>query len=227
MRYFLDHTLDSRRILQLNGFVEFDLKVELKTANPPLDLQPMSLEGCVVRMADTVAYIGRDIEDAIILGLIKRGDIPERCVSLLGKTNGSIVYALVTDLIRNSSVPGPDQSGPLEIGHIGFSDAAAETLKVLKDFNYRHIYLAPQTQEYMPLIKLCYQRLFDHYLKHLEDGTGSSLDVDLLEDLDAAYIENQPAAARVRDFIAGMTDDYFLRQAAAIGCDIPPLRYQY
>jgi len=211
----------------LNGFAEFDLKVELKTANPALDLQPMSLEGCVVRMADTVAYIGRDIEDAIMLGLIKRSDIPERCVSVLGETNGSIVYALVTDLIRNSSVPGPGQSDLEEIGSIGFSDAAADTLKELKEFNYRHIYLAPRTQEYMPMVKRCYQGLFDYYLTHLEDGTSGSLEVDLLEDLDHAYIENQPAAARVRDFIAGMTDDYFLRQAEAIGCDIPPLRYEY
>ena len=143
---------------------------------------------------------------------------PADCAAALGNTNGSIVYTLVTDLIRNSSVPGPDQSGAAEIGHIGFSEAAAETLEELKDFNYRHIYLAPQTQKYMPLIKLCYQRLFDHYLKHLEDGTSASLDVDLLEDLDPAYIESQPAAARVRDFISGMTDDYFLRQAEAIGC---------
>ncbi len=91
-------------------FTEFDLKLELKSANPALDLQPMSPEGCVVRMADTVAYIGRDIEDAIILGLIQRSDLPERCVSRLGKTNGSIVYSLVTDLIRNSQVGEPGQT---------------------------------------------------------------------------------------------------------------------
>ncbi len=212
---------------ELDDFVEFDLKVELKSANPALDLQPMSLEGCVVRMADTVAYIGKDIEDAIIVGLIKRSDIPAPCAALLGETNGSIVYSLVTDLIRNSSVPGPAQSELEEIGSIGFSDAVAEALKELKEFNYNHIYLAPQTREHMPMIEQCYRRLFDHYLKHLEDGKGGSLDVDLLDDLESAYIDSQPAAARVRDFIAGMTDDYFLRRAEAIGCKIPPLRYQY
>jgi dGTPase len=211
----------------LSGFTEFDLKVELKSANPALDLQPMSLEGCVVRMADTVAYVGKDIEDAIILGLIKRSDIPARCAALLGETNGSIVYALVTDLIRNSLVPAAAQTGLEEIGSIGFSAAVAEALEELREFNYRHIYMAPQTQEYMPMIELCYRHLFDHYLKNLENGTGDSLDVDLLDDLDRAYVDSQPAAARVRDFIAGMTDDYFLRRAEAIGCDIPPLRYQY
>jgi dGTPase len=211
----------------LNDFTEFDLKVELKSANPALDLHPMTLEGCVVRMADTVAYIGRDIEDAIILGLIKRSDLPERCTALLGETNGTMVYSLVTDLIRHSRVPAPGDSWSGEAGSIGFSEEVASVLKELKDFNYQHIYLAPRTQEYMPQIKSCYRALFEHYLEHLEKGTSESLAVDLLEDLDHSYIASQPAAARVRDFIAGMTDDYFLRQAEQIGCSIPPLRYEF
>jgi dGTPase len=61
----------------------------------------------------------------------------------------------------------------------------------------------------------------------LENGTSESLEVDLLDDLDCSYIEKQPAAARVRDFIAGMTDEYFLRQAESIDCPIPPLRYGF
>ncbi|MGI9537502.1 MAG: deoxyguanosinetriphosphate triphosphohydrolase family protein [Desulfocapsaceae bacterium] len=211
----------------LNGFTELDLKVELKSANPALDLQPMSPEGCVVRMADTVAYIGRDIEDAIILGLIRRSDLPERCVSRLGETNGSIVYSLVTDLIRNSQVPKPGDANSSESVSIRFSDEVASLLRELKEFNYRHIYLAPKTQEFMPLIKSCYLELFGFYLDHLENGTSESLEVDLLDDLDRSYIKNQPAAARVRDFIAGMTDEYFLRQAESIDCQIPPLRYKF
>ena len=85
--------------------------------------------------------------------------------------------------------------------------------------------MAPETQEFMPAIRTCYRKLFAYYLEHLEKGTSGSLSVDLLDDLDRNYIDNQPAAARVRDFIAGMTDDYFLRQAESIGCQVPPLRY--
>ena len=211
----------------LNDFGEFDLKVELKSANPALDLEPMTLEGCVVRMSDTVAYIGRDIEDAIILGLIKRSDLPERCVTRLGETNGSIVYSLVTDLIRSSRVQKPGITSDGQPNSIGFSTKVADTLKELKEFNYQRIYLAPETQEFMPQIKTCYRKLFSFYLEHLEQGTSESLEVDLLDDLDDSYIENQPAAARVRDFIAGMTDEYFLRQAELIDCEIPPLRYEF
>lgn len=208
----------------LTGFNELGLKIELKAVNPGLDLQPMTLEGCVVRMADTVAYIGRDIEDAIILGLIQRSDIPKRCVSLLGETNGSIVYSLVTDLIRNSRVAAPGSGQDEASGSIGFSDEISSALKELKEFNYDKIYLAPETQENMPIIEQCYNALFTYYLNHLQNGTSGDLEVDLLDDMHQTYTEKQSAAARVRDFIAGMTDDYFLRQAAAIGCTVPPLR---
>ena len=120
-----------------------------------------------------------------------------------------------TDLIRHSRVPVPGTRGTIESGSIGFSDEVASVLKELKEFNYQRIYLAPQTQEYMPQIKTCYRALFEHYLEHLEKGTAESLAVDLLDDLDRTYIESQPAAARVRDFIAGMTDKYFLQQCPA------------
>ena len=62
----------------------------------------MTMEGCVVRIADTISYIGRDIEDAVRLGLIRRSELPEDAVSVLGNTNGTIVYNLVTDVIRHS-----------------------------------------------------------------------------------------------------------------------------
>jgi len=73
-----------------------------KRIEPETELVPMTLEGCVVRMADTISYIGRDIEDAIRLNLIKREDLPEKSVARLGHTNGTIVYHLVTDIIQNS-----------------------------------------------------------------------------------------------------------------------------
>ena len=80
---------------------------------------PMTLEGCVVHLADTIAYIGRDIEDAIRLRLIRREDLPPACVEILGRTNGTIVYSLVTDLILTSD------GQP----HVGFSEPVGEALR--------------------------------------------------------------------------------------------------
>ncbi len=202
-------------------FSDFEARMAAKQADPTYPLHPATLEGCVVRLADTISYIGRDIEDAIILGLIRRDDIPQACRTVLGDTNGTIVYNLVTDLLAASSVPGPGQQGSQKPPAIGFSAEIAEVLGELKAFNYERIYLAPQTKKYFPLIQACYSALFRHYLIHLKEGRQHPLQVDLMTDMDRPYLETQPPEAMVRDFIAGMTDDYFLRQAAAIGCTTP------
>lgn len=204
------------------GFTDFDSKLKAKEADPTFGLTPMTIEGCVVRLADTVAYIGRDIEDAIILGLIKRSDIPKNCVQVLGNTNGSIVYSLVTDLIASSSVPAPGSSDSEEAPHIGFSDRVSEAMFELKQFNYKNIYLNPKTKQYIPLVKNCYERLFESFLDHLQKNNNRlSTQVDLMTDMGVTYRKTHPPEAMVRDFISGMTDDYFLKQAASIGCEIP------
>jgi dGTPase len=207
------------------GFAEFDRELALKSVNPQTELRPMSLEGCVVRMADTVAYIGRDIEDAIILGLIRRSDLPAGCVRLLGETNGSIVYTLVTDLIRNSRVPEPGGGQNDGTAFISFSEEVSSALQELKTFNYENIYLTEKTQIHMPMVGHCYRELFDYYLNHLYRGKSGDLEGDLFNGIEQHESPAQEAPARVRDFIAGMTDDYFLRQAEAIGCPVPPARY--
>jgi len=168
----------------------------------------------VVRLADTIAYIGRDIEDAIHLGLISRDALPENCRKTLGASNGTIVYNLVTDLIAHSSTAADE-------AQIGFSPAMAKSLLELKAFNYQKIYLAPETKTKLPLIETCYRRLFEHYLSQIcshSNNSKGSIDAIIGEVVDE---EHHNPAARVRDFLAGMTDDFFLRQAEHIGCVIP------
>ncbi len=204
------------------SFAALEEKIRKKSLDPSYDLIPMTFEGCVVRLADTIAYIGRDIEDAIILGLVNRSDIPQICTDVLGATNGTIVYTLVTDLIRHSKVDPPGAELRPDSCYIGFSEKVAEALRILKQFNYNKIYLAPDTRAHLPAIRTCYRNLFRFYLDHLEGNRTDKLSVDLLSDLEENYISRQPAPARIRDFIAGMTDDFFIKQAEEIGCDIPP-----
>lgn len=206
----------------LERFSDFDKKLKNKEENPQVNLTPMTLEACVVRLADTVAYIGRDIEDAIVLGLVQRQDIPAECAEILGTTNGTIVYNLVTDLIGNSSVPAAGEYGYTGTPHIGFSNPVSDALLQLKQFNYHNIYLNPRTKQYIPLIRNCYQTLFTAFLKHLQkSGKSFSPQVDLMTDMGESYRQSHPSEAMVRDFIAGMTDDFFLQQAAQLGCAVP------
>ena len=201
----------------MQTFVEFDQKIAEKSQDPELATLPATLEGCVVRLADTIAYIGRDMEDAIILGLIRREDLPDNCRTILGDTNGTIVYNLVTDLITHSRIGDGAESSS-----IGFSEEVAATLQDLKKFNYERIYLAPSTKQQNPLIQDCYHRLFDHYLACL-DGSAQHLcgDVDLMTDISPHYLQQYSSEEKVRDFIAGMTDDFFLKEARLIGCRVP------
>jgi dGTPase len=184
-------------------FERFETQMREKEADPTHDCWPMTMEGCVVRMADTISYIGRDIEDAIRLGLIGRGDIPQACTETLGNTNGKIVYRLVEDLVSCS----------LEKPHVQFSTEVGEALKALKDFNHDHIYRNPLVKQQTNKVKLMFELLFDQYLRDLAEGNGLS-DVfrEFLDGMTDVYRERTPHAVIVRDFIAGMTDDYFLNQ---------------
>lgn len=185
-----------------------------------IDLTPMTLEGCVVRLCDTIAYIGRDIEDAIELKLIKRSEIPGSCRKKLGDTNGTIVYHLVEDLITNTLAPG--KSGELVRDAIGFSPGVSESLQELKKFNYSRIYMNPVIKRDFPKIQHCYRVLFETYLDQVvKMETTSEIFTEMLDSMGPDYIESQAPAIIARDFIAGMTDDYFLKQAAFYGCPIP------
>jgi len=174
-----------------------------KKENLSMDIWPMTLEGCVVRMADTISYIGRDIEDAIRLGLINRKDIPKDCTQVLGDTNGTIVYNLVEDLITNS----------LEKPYVSFSAEVGETLRKLKVFNEEHIYKNYKVKEQTSKIRLMFELLFEKYFQDLETvNEESDIYRKFLDGISLEYRERTPLAGIVRDFIAGMTDDYFLNQ---------------
>ncbi|UCF58214.1 MAG: HD domain-containing protein [Deltaproteobacteria bacterium] len=184
-------------------FHTLDIEMKEKEKNPSMDIWPMSLEGCVVRIADTISYIGRDIEDAIRLGLIKRNELPEDSRRILGETNGTIVYTLVEDLVVNS----------LDKPYACFSPEVGEALKKLKEFNQNRIYMSGKVKQQTPKIKLMFELLFKKYFRDLETGNeNSDIQRGFLEGMSSEYKDHTPAAGIVRDFIAGMTDEYFLGQ---------------
>ncbi|MCP3875199.1 MAG: HD domain-containing protein [Desulfobacteraceae bacterium] len=165
---------------------------------------PMTMEGCVVRMADTISYIGRDLEDAIRLSMVRREDIPDICKKLLGQTNGTIVFNLVTDLISNS----------LNQPYIGFSDKISEALKEMKAFNYKYIYKNPIIKRHLSSIEDIFCFLFEKYLSGLEKGDEQSvIFTDFLNGMTSDYRDGHSNPEIVRDYISGMTDSYFIRQA--------------
>jgi dGTPase len=183
-------------------FAHLEEEIRSKTADPELSLKPMTLEGCVVRLADTISYIGRDLEDAITLSLVRREELPLEVAGRLGRTNGAIVYSLVTDLLRHS----------FDKNYVGYSPEVGALLKQLKEFNYQRIYNNPRIKDQTSKIEALCQRLFQRFLEDLaQDRRDSPIYKDLLASLDPAYRESHQPAEIVRDFLASMTDAYFLR----------------
>ncbi len=183
-------------------FAHLEEEIQSKMADPELSLKPMTLEGCVVRLADTISYIGRDLEDAITLSLVKREELPAEVTSRLGHTNGAIVYGLVTDLLRHS----------FEKNYVGYSPEVGALLKQLKEFNYQRIYNNPRIKDQTAKIEALCQHLFQRFLEDLDqDHRDSLIFKDFLAPLDPAYRESHQPAEIVRDFLASMTDAYFLR----------------
>ena len=180
--------------------------------DPHQELIPMTLEGCVVRMSDTISYIGRDIEDAIRLNMIKRGDIPRHCAQVLGETNGTIVHRLVTDVIDNSY--GQAQ--------VAFSPEVSAALQRLKRFNLERIYMNPRIKRHLKNIQHLYRYLFERFMEDFcHQRQDSVIFTHFLKDMNSAYVDNHMDAEIVRDFIAGMTDQYFLGLCPA------PIRPEY
>lgn len=166
-------------------------------------IRPMTLEGCVVRLCDIIGYIGRDIEDAVIVGLIKRDDLPREIVEVLGDTNDQIINNLVNDIINNSF--GKD--------YIAFSKEVYSALFALKDFNNRYIYSNSTIKTQNKKIENMFRNLFDIYLKELKDNKEES-QVEKYAKLEMGkqYSKNNSYERIVLDFISGMTDDFFNEQ---------------
>jgi dGTPase len=185
------------------SFEILDKEIAAKKRDPQTTLVPMTLEGCVVRMADTIAYVGRDVEDAIRLNLISRSDLPPKCVEYLGDTNGTIVFNLVTDIIQNS----------FQKKYVAFSSEVSNALKQLKKFNLERIYLNPRIKTHSSKLKKLFGFLFEKYLSDIEKKADSSVIFNsFLNGMSPAYIQKHSNAEIVRDFISGMTDEYFLSQ---------------
>ena len=186
---------------------------DLSAVTTKVGVRPATWEGCVVRFSDQIAYLGRDFEDAVRLGIVKPNDVPSVCRKVLGKTNGEIINTLVEDIISNSEKEGA----------IAFSEDVYEAVRLMKDFNYKHIYLSPMLEGYEKYFKRLIYLIYG-YLTDLLDKNGLDREKYLSEGnmLSAGfynyvlekredYIRHDGNLDRiVFDYISGMSDNFCL-----------------
>ena len=164
--------------------------------------RPMTLEGCVVRISDVIGYIGRDIEDAIRIGRINRDEIPQNIVDVLGCNNKDIINTIILDIINNS----------MNKPYIKMSEDVYKALFDLKKFNYEHIYKYSLTNEEKEKYKEGMEKIFKRYLDDINNKNEGSVIYRFLDTQDETYLDNTSDKRKVVDFIAGMTDEMFLRE---------------
>lgn len=164
---------------------------------------PMTLEGCVVRISDIIGYLGRDIEDAITLGLISKNDIPKEIGDTLGYDNRSIVNTIILDVINNS----------LNKPYIKLSDDIYKSIFLLKDFNYKYIYNKANSKEDIEVYSKMFNELFIYYLNALNSNNEeTTIYRNYLNNMTDTYFTCNSKERIVIDYIAGMTDDYFINE---------------
>lgn len=171
---------------------------------------PATLEGCVVRFADKIAYVGRDMEDAMRAGILDNIDsFPEEILNRLGNNNSQIINTLVADIIHTSRKSGEDI--------IALSDRNFEAFNKLLICSKDNIYLNERIKTYEKKTNLIIEELFGEFYSlvdtALKDNELLLHSENEIERQFASYVAKHPIkdenkAVIVADFISGMTDNY-------------------
>ncbi len=166
-----------------------------------------TLEGQIVKLADSIAYLNHDIADAIRAGLLREEDLPDPTRAVLGTSHAQRINTLVLDIVEASwsaTGEGAARSGE-ETPSIGMSEEVASATNELRDFMFIHVYEWEGQHAEAARARRVVSLLFEHYLAHPEAITS-----DFTRAGDAAV-------RRTADYIAGMTDLFALRAVESLG----------
>jgi dGTPase len=153
--------------------------------------QPSTLEGQIVRISDTIAYVNHDIDDALRANIISEKDLPAPCLEVLGHTHSRRINTMVTDIIYNSQHQLPK---------LGMSPEVLQATEELRSFLTGQVYYNERTYgEFKKAYKIV-EELYSHFLE--QSGKMSA---------ESEAKDGQDLTQLACDFIAGMTDRYALK----------------
>jgi len=165
-----------------------------------------TLEGQVVKIADSIAYINHDIDDAIRAEIITEAELPTSSLSILGKTHSQRINTLVCDIIDHcwDNVNQPrakaltSQNTVNDEVHISMSPQVLEAADTLREFLFQSVYLNPTVKSEETNIKNLICTLYDYFKNHPEDLPSEFL----------GNLRDETLERIICDYIAGMTDRY-------------------
>lgn len=185
------HNEQSIRVVDvLEGGKGMNLTFEVRDGilNHCGDNRPSTLEGMVVKLADRIAYINHDIDDAIRGGIISSSDIPESCLKVLGRTHSGRINTMITDIVYTS----------MGKNSISMSGEVMEATENLRDFMFKKVYIGSKAKVEESKAKYVVEALYRYFLKNNDE-----LPDEFINRLDRDGVDRV-----VCDYIAGMTDVY-------------------
>jgi len=160
-----------------------------------------TLEGQIIKLADSIAYINHDIDDAMRAGILSADELPPDAIALLGDDHAARINTMVCDMVDHNwwaSGGGTPPDPPL----IGMSQAILAATNELRDYMFRHVYQSGLARE-DGKVRFVVEQLFRHFVAHPAAVPQE------LRTIVASYGEGPEQAAV--DYIAGMTDRYALK----------------
>ncbi len=151
---------------------------------------PSTFEGQIVRIADRIAYVNHDIDDAIRGGVLRTEELPDRPVRVLGPTHGARIRTMVQDMIASTA----------ERDEVTMSPEVWDAMMELRQFLFDRVYFSEKAKAEEPRANHVVQSLFFHYLEHPAELPADERPVKA-DDLPQAVI----------DYVAGMTDRFAIR----------------
>ena len=146
-------------------------------------------EGRIVRMADQIAFVNHDIEDAVRAGVLDPATLPRECTAVLGETKSQRITTMINSILRSSE-------GDVQVGA-----EENEAFLALKDFMYRTVYVDRSAKKEEQKVEKVLTELYEYYLTHIEQMSNFYLQL--------AYQEGRDRA--VTDYISGMSDEFAIR----------------
>ena len=160
--------------------------------NHSISKMPHTMEGQVVRIADKMAYIHHDIDDAIRGGVLRESDLPEECTDVLGHTVKGRLNVMIRDAIRNSL--GQD--------HISMTEEVQTAMMKLRQYMFENVYIGSIAKTEEGKAEQVVERLVDFFHDYPEELPAEYAKRLMLGDTQETVI---------CDYVSGMSDNYAIR----------------
>lgn len=161
-----------------------------------------TLEGQICKIADIIAYVNHDMDDALRAGIIGESEIPGSIITVLGQSHSERISTVICDILDYSwAARGEDLTGDKARPMIGMSPPVNEIMNTLRAFLFKRVYNSEVVNREAEKAKKTVRLLYEYFMAH--EGQ-----------LPNEYaVCGEPLARRVLDYVAGMTDQYAMRRA--------------